>query len=32
MINYYLTKKYSYNNGLTIDKIFNEFINMPIIE
>lgn len=30
LINYYLPQKYSYNNGLTIDKILNEEINMPI--
>jgi len=32
MINYYLTKKYSYSNGLTIDKILNEEIIIPIFE
>ena len=32
MINYYLTKKYSYTNGLSIDKILNEIINIPIFE
>ena len=32
MINYYLTKKYSYTNGLTINKILNEEINIPIFE
>ena len=32
MINYYLPKKYSYTNGLTIDKILNETINIPIFE
>ena len=29
MANYYLTKKYNYNNGLTIEKIKNEIINYP---
>ncbi len=32
MINYYLPKKYSYSNGLTIEKILNEEINIPIFE
>jgi len=32
MINYYLTKKYSYNNGLTIEKILNEEIYIPFFE
>ena len=32
MANYYLTKKYTYNNGLTIEKIKNEVISYPIIE
>ncbi len=31
-INNYLTKKYSYTNGLTIEKILNEKINIPIFE
>ena len=31
MANYYLTKKYNYNNGLTIEKIKNEIINYPIL-
>ena len=31
MANYYLTKKYNYNNGLTIEKIKNEVINYPKI-
>ena len=31
MINYYLTKKYSYSNGLSISKLKNEIINYPII-
>ena len=30
MANYYLTKKYNYNNGLTIEKIKNEIINYPV--
>ena len=30
MANYYLTKKYNYNNGLTEEKIKNEIINYPI--
>ena len=29
MINYYLTKKYSYSNGLSISKLKNEIINFP---
>ena len=29
MINYYLTKKYSYSNGLSISKLKNEIINYP---
>ena len=32
MANYYLTKKYNYNNGLSIEKIKSEIINYPIIE
>ena len=32
MINYYLTKKYSYSNKLTIEKLLNEIINIPIFE
>ena len=32
MANYYLTKKYNYNNGLTEEKIKNEIINYPILE
>ena len=32
MANYYLTKKYNYNNGLTEEKIKNEIINYPISE
>jgi len=32
MINYILPKKYSYANGLTIDKILNEIIPIPIFE
>ena len=31
MANYYLTKKYNYNNGLTIEKIKNEIINYPLL-
>ena len=27
-----LTNKYSYTNGLTIDKILNETVNIPIFE
>ena len=30
MINYYLTKKYSYSNGLSISKLNNEIINYPV--
>ena len=32
MITNNLTNKYSYTNGLTIDKILNEIINIPIFE
>ena len=32
MANYYLTKKYNYNNGLTEEKIKNEIIIYPILE
>ena len=32
MANYYLTKKYNYNNGLSIEKIKSEIIYYPIIE
>ena len=32
MINYYLTQKYSYSNGLSIDKLLNELINIPIFD
>ena len=32
MINYYLTKKYSYSNGLSISKLKNEIINFPDLE
>ena len=32
MITNNLTNKYSYTNGLTIDKILNEIINVPIFE
>ena len=30
LITYNLTKKYSYTNGLTINKLINEVINIPI--
>ena len=32
MITHNLTNKYSYTNGLTIDKILNEIVNIPIFE
>ena len=32
MITHNLTNKYSYTNGLTIDKILNETVNIPIFE
>ena len=32
MITHNLTNKYSYTNGLTIDKILNEIINIPMFE
>ena len=32
MITNNLTNKYSYTNGLTIDKILNETVNIPIFE
>lgn len=30
MITHNLTNKYSYTNGLTIDKILNETVSIPI--
>ena len=32
MMNYYLTKKYSYSNGISIKKLNDEIINYPILE
>ena len=32
IMNYSLINKYSYTNGLTIDKILNETVNIPIFE
>ena len=32
MINYYLTQKYNYSHKLTIEKLMNEQINIPIFE
>jgi len=32
MINYYLPKKYSYSNGISIDKLLNEEIYIPFFE
>ena len=32
IITHNLTNKYSYTNGLTIDKILNEIVNIPIFE
>ena len=32
IMNYSLINKYSYTNGLTIDKILNETVSIPIFE
>ena len=32
LLNYYLPSKYSYNNKLTINKLMNEIIKIPIFE
>ena len=32
MINYYLTQKYNYSHKLTIEKLMNEQVNIPIFE